>query len=142
MSELILKKFTQEDVLLCLTLLQQKNPKVAMEIFKNGRTSLLYLPDSLNPDKIDWLKRKRNSVMYFGMSTKALNEKQQGNESVLVSKYALDPAQFTIEMGAVPIKVEGVGLIGCLALTGLAAMEDHRLAMELLEEINRRHDGA
>lgn len=139
MQELVLKKFTQEDVLQCFELLQKKNKKVAIEIFKNGRISLLYLPDQLNPDKIDWLKRKRNSVLYFGMSTKALNEKQNGDESLLVSKYSLDRSQYTIEMGAVPISVEGVGIIGSLAITGLTALEDHMLAIELLQEINTQH---
>lgn len=131
----ILKGFTEEDGLLALRVLRELNPKAALEIFKNGRRTLLFLTDEMNPDKENWLRRKRNSVLYFGMSTHDLFKKCQGEESLLESKYGLNKADYTLTPGSIPISIEGVGLVGALSVTGLLPEEDHDLAMNLLQHV-------
>lgn len=134
-EEIVLPKFEEEDVLRLLSICRNLNNKVAIEIFKNGRTSLRFLPDHLNADKVDWLRRKRNSVLYFGLSTDALYKKMNGEELLLEEKYGLKQEEYTITPGSVPIRVRGAGLIGALSITGLSPEEDHALAVSLLQEL-------
>lgn len=134
-EEIVLPKFGEEDVLRLLSICRRQTNKAAIEIFKNGRTSLRFLPDHLNADKTDWLRRKRNSVLYFGLSTAALNKKLNGEELLLETKYGLRREAYTITPGSVPIRVRGAGLIGALSITGLSPEEDHALAVSLLQKL-------
>lgn len=108
---------------------------IAIEIFLNGKISFMFIPSSMGLDKVDWLKRKRNSVIYFGMSTLDLNLKLGGNEKLLSEKYALRLSEFTIVAGSIPIVIEDVGIVGALTITGLKPEEDHDFAEKILEEI-------
>ncbi len=127
--------FTEENCLYALESLRELNQGAAMEIFKNGRRALLFIPDKMSPDKENWLERKRNSVLYFGMSTHDLNKKCEGQPSVLETKYGLDKGNYTLTPGSIPLVIHGVGLVGALSITGLLPEEDHDLAVEILRRV-------
>ncbi len=103
---------------------------LGVEIFVFGRTCYQYLPDALGIDKADWLKRKRNSVLYFGMSTAALYEKCKHDESLLVTKYARKLEDYTLTPGSIPLRLKDSGLVGAITVTGLAPEDDHRFVSE------------
>lgn len=79
-----------------------------------------------------WVKRKQRAVAYFGHSTLWLNEKVKGDESLLESKYALDPKTVTCVPGGFPLILKGTGPVGTLCVGGLKPEEDHRLVTEAL----------
>ncbi len=135
MDELVLKRFTEDDGLFALKTLRELNPAAALEIYKNGRRMLLFITDKMSPDKENWLERKRNSVLYFGLSTHDLNKKCDGQASVLESKYGLDKGNYTLVAGGIPIVIEGVGMVGALCVTGLLPEEDHDLAVNILHKV-------
>lgn len=138
----ILKHFTTKDTLRLLHLLLETSPQAALEVYHSGRPGVVYIPENLAPDKADWLRRKRNTVLYFGLSTQALFEKQKGEESLLASKYGLELKDYTWTPGGVPIQVKGVGLVGAVTVTGLKPEEDHALALGLLRTLQeeQHHD--
>ncbi len=142
MSKNNLKTFSEEDALKVLSLLREKNKKAAVEIYVRGRRVLLFIPDAMAPDKEDWLRRKRNSVLYFGLSTQALFEKQSGDDGKIASKYGKSIEDYTFTPGSIPITLEGVGMIGALSITGLLPEEDHALAVWLMEKLmdEKAHD--
>lgn len=105
---------------------------IGVDIYLNGRTVFRFLPSALGADKEDWLCRKRNTVLYFGMSTQAMYEKCKGNEALLQTKYARELREFTLTPGSLPLVVEGTGLVGALTVTGLLPEEDHALAEKYL----------
>ncbi|MCI6157697.1 MAG: heme-binding protein [Peptoniphilaceae bacterium] len=121
--------------------LRISNPQAAIEVYCQGRISLLFLPQAMSRDKRNWLRRKRNTVLQFGMSTYDFHKKVQGDESLLSSKYGLKAEDFTAVPGAVPLEIESVGIVGCLAITGLSPEEDHELAVHLLNlAIGRQYE--
>lgn len=132
---MVLSEFTEQDSLNMLKELRERNKKAALEIFKNGRRSLLFIPDHMSLDKENWLIRKRNAVLYFGLSTYDLHKKCDGDESLLETKYGLSLKDVTLVMGSIPLIVEGAGLIGAITVTGLLPEEDHELATELLKRV-------
>lgn len=138
----ILKYFTTKDALRLLHLLLETLPQAALEVYHSGRPGVVYIPENLAPDKADWLRRKRNSVLYFGLSTQALFEKQKGDESLLASKYGRELKDYTWTPGGIPLQVKEVGLVGAVTVTGLKPEEDHALALELLRTLQeeQHHD--
>ncbi len=135
MSKKNLNTFNEEDALKILTFLREKNKKAAVEVYVRGRRALLFIPDAMAMDKEDWLRRKRNSVLYFGLSTQALLEKQNGDEGKIMSKYGKSLEDYTFTPGSIPIILNDIGMIGALSITGLLPEEDHELAVWLMEKL-------
>ena len=102
MSKINLNTFNEEDALTILAYIREMNKKAAVEVYVRGRRALLFIPDAMAQDKEDWLRRKRNSVLYFGLSTQALFEKQQGDEGKIESKYGKSIADYTFTPGGFP----------------------------------------
>lgn len=129
MSDVLFTKFDSEDAYqlglrmheACLN----QNIVLGLEVYLYGRTVFQFMPSSLGPDKVDWITRKRNSVLYFGMSTSALFNKCKQDENLLVSKYARDRAHYTLTPGSIPIRLKDGSLVGAATVTGLAPQEDH-----------------
>lgn len=142
MSKINLNTFNEEDALTILAYIREMNKKAAVEVYVRGRRALLFIPDALAQDKEDWLRRKRNSVLYFGLSTQALFEKQQGDEGKIESKYGKSIADYTFTPGGIPIVLQDGGMIGALSVTGLLPEEDHALAVSLMERLlKEKSDG-
>ncbi len=47
----------------------------------------------------------------------------------------LDPAEYTIAGGAVPVRVQGVGTVAVVTVSGLASEVDHDLVVQALSEL-------
>lgn len=133
-QKFILKQLTDDDLLALLSSAREISHQIGLEVYLNGRPSLTFLPAAMSPDKANWLRRKRNAALFFGMSTLALYEKFKGDESLLVSKYGLDYKDYTATPGSVLFAVSSSGHSGALTVTGLAPEDDHAAALELLEQ--------
>ncbi len=136
MSDCLFAKFNSEDAYQLGTRMykacQEQKLVLGLEVYLNGRTVFQFLPTGLGSDKADWIARKRNSVLYFGMSTLALFDKCKQDESVLVSKYARKLADYTLTPGSIPIRLKDGSLVGAVTVTGLAPQEDHDFVSEQL----------
>lgn len=138
-GELSFTSFNSKDALrlgqIILERAEEMDAIVALEIFYNSRPVLLHIPDGLGPDKVDWLRRKRNSVVYFGHSTGYVNIKCKGDDQSLVSKYALELKDYTCTRGSMPIAIKGLGVIGAASVTGLKPEEDEDLIVMCLRKL-------
>ncbi len=81
----------------------------------------------------DWLRRKINSVRRHEMSSLELLLRHQGAGR---TPDWLDPREFAVAGGAVPLFVQG-GLAGVIAVSGLVDSmgADHELAMDAIRSI-------
>jgi uncharacterized protein (UPF0303 family) len=89
------------------------------------------------PDNDTWVARKRNSVLRWGVSTWALNNKYQGNEEAFAAKFALGTraGEFAIHGGGFPVRVKGVeGVVAVIVVSGLKQDQDHQVVVEALEK--------
>jgi len=52
--------------------------------------------------------------------------------------YAVSPADYVDAGGSFPIRIEGVGVVGTITVSGLSQEADHRLATEALRLLKRQ----
>jgi len=130
-KKIVLKELNDLDFLSIIEACQKKS--VGVELFLNGKIRLLYLPVTMAPDKGNWLRRKRNTALHFGMSTLQFNKKIKDDEKLIETKYGLSREDYTSTPGSLPLLVEKYGEVGTLGVTGLTPVEDHEFALELLD---------
>ena len=138
-QELQLKSFDQAAALRLGGLLMDRARRdafpVAIEITRNGSPVFFCLMPGASPDNHSWVQRKRAVVERFEHSSlymKTLCD-QQGRD--MFERYALSPERFAASGGAFPILVRGTGCVGVAAVSGLAAVDDHRIIVETLREL-------
>ncbi|OJJ45511.1 hypothetical protein ASPZODRAFT_620844 [Penicilliopsis zonata CBS 506.65] len=97
------------------------------------------------PDNEVWVRRKRNTVLRFGVSSWLMRQKMVSATNGLLSatsledsftaKFAVDRRDYAIHGGGVPIRVRGVdGVLGAIVVSGLKQEDDHQVVVETIEE--------
>lgn len=107
--------------------------KFCIQIHFLNRVVYQFMNDACTRDNAQWLQRKSNSVLYFGMSTKDLFIKNGGSDDNIVYKYGLDRAQYTFTPGGVPIVLKGCGIVGSVAVSGMKPEEDHGMMIDFFK---------
>ena len=87
---------------------------------------------TINNDQ--WVRRKAAVVYRFAHSSLYMGVSCRQRGLTLAQRYGVDTADFAASGGAFPIAVRGVGLVGTVAVSGLAEEEDHRLVVATLEQ--------
>ncbi|TKT77616.1 heme-degrading domain-containing protein [Aquamicrobium sp. LC103] len=80
----------------------------------------------------EWARRKINSVMLYHKCSYRMFLEQGAKERIFPADYGHVAQDFAIAGGAFPIRVQGVGAIGALAVSGLPQREDHNLVVAAL----------
>ncbi|KAJ5479107.1 hypothetical protein N7530_004616 [Penicillium desertorum] len=99
----------------------------------------------------NWVRRKRNTVLRWGISSWAMRQKTISGlaagasadqiEAAFVKKYAVPSAnggavadEYAIHGGGYPIRVQGVdGLVGVVVVSGLKQEDDHQVVAETIQ---------
>ncbi len=115
--------------------IEKEDLQIAYEVYGLNRILLSYMDPQLSLDKVNWISRKRNSVLSFGISTLALAERNNYNQDKFLEKYGYRNEEVTLTPGAVPIISQDGYMIGVLTVTGLTPQQDHDLATHVLSEI-------
>jgi uncharacterized protein (UPF0303 family) len=92
------------------------------------------------PDNDTWVARKRNTVLRWGVSSWALNNKYKGDEGAFAAKFALGTraGEFAIHGGGFPVRVKGVeGVVAVIVVSGLKQNQDHQVVVEALEKFSK-----
>lgn len=113
--------------------MNDNNLDMCIDIHAFDKTLFHYSSDRCSVNNEDWLKRKRNSVLYFSHSTKFLNIKNNNDPMILSTKYGLPLDRYCITMGGFPIYLKDCGVIGSICVSGLLPEEDHQFIINLLE---------
>ncbi|RAH85903.1 hypothetical protein BO86DRAFT_406357 [Aspergillus japonicus CBS 114.51] len=110
------------------------------------------------PDNEVWVRRKRNTVLRWGVSSwlmrhkllAALRDADQGQvEAAFVRKYALRSGNggavaddYAIHGGGFPVRVRGVdGVVGVIVVSGLKQEDDHQVIVDVVREFIAQGDG-
>lgn len=89
------------------------------------------------PDNLEWVARKRNTVLRWGCSSWYMHNKMQGDETAFAKKFMLGDraGSYAIHGGGFPVKVRGVdGVVAVIVVSGLAQHEDHQVVLEAMEQ--------
>lgn len=105
---------------------------IAIEIRRCGQLLFHAAQSGTTPDNADWIRRKGNVVTRFLRSSYAIGLSLQQKGGDLTSRYGLPAADYASHGGAFPLCVEGAGIIGYVAVSGLPQRDDHELVVEAL----------
>jgi uncharacterized protein (UPF0303 family) len=109
----------------------ERHAPLAIEIRRGGTRLFSALLPGATQDNLCWIDRKIAMVMRFERSSYALGLMFRASEGMF-ERFGLDRRSYAPGGGAVPIRIEGVGVVGAVAVSGLPQEEDHRMAVEAL----------
>lgn len=138
-ERLVLAHFTHDDAWRLGTLLvesaRDRGLPVAIDIHK-GSQQLFHcaLPGS-SADNDGWIDRKRRVAERYGAASLLVGARFRAKGQTFEDSSRLDPIQYAAHGGAVPIMVEGVGMVGTVTVSGLPQADDHALVVEALDAL-------
>ncbi len=115
-------------------LAEQKGASISIEVFGFGQTLFQFCMLGSSEDQLDWIRRKRNSVLYYGRSTYYLSLYNESKQRVFETQPHIDPNEYCAHGGSFPIRIKGSGLVGAVTASGLASIEDHQLVTQALQQ--------
>ncbi|MFH4497996.1 heme-degrading domain-containing protein [Vibrio diabolicus] len=106
---------------------------VAIEVYGFGQTLFQYAMTGTCADHLDWVRRKRNSVLRYGHSSYYLSLYNKQKQRDFENQPHLDAREYCAHGGAFPIRILGSGLIGVMTVSGLSQLDDHQLVVDVLK---------
>ncbi len=80
----------------------------------------------------DWARRKINVVKMFLKSTYRMMLEQGGESALLGERHGLSASDYVLAGGGFPVRVEGAGVVGVIAVSGLPQRQDHEIIVAAL----------
>lgn len=109
---------------------REKQLSISVEIWINGYQVFRYgFPGTNNFNDI-WMRRKVNTVNLLHRSSLRVHYMPCVGEDDIYEDGHLAPTKYGNMGGGFPIYVNGVGVIGALAVSGLSHTEDHQAAVD------------
>lgn len=113
---------------------RRRNTPVALKVqLNNGQTVFQYDFDGTTLYTEDWVQRKIHTVRKTESSSLHLHMMLRQNEESL-SGMGLDPSEYASVGGGFPIRVEEVGVIGAVAVSGPNHVADHDLLVKCISK--------
>lgn len=116
-----------------IELAKHRNQHIAIEIVRLNQTIFLYIDDGLPMDKHNWLRRKTNVAKQFEESSLSVKNDLKEKKISLDKTFALDNKDFLAKGGAIPIFVDGAGMVAIITVSGLHDEEDHNIIIDALK---------
>lgn len=91
------------------------------------------LPGS-GPINDRWIQRKSATALLFQEASLAVGVRTRAKGESL-AKFGLPVEDYAEQGGAVPIRVEGAGVVAVVTVSGLAQVDDHNLAVAGLRQL-------
>ncbi|EKO3376184.1 heme-degrading domain-containing protein [Vibrio fluvialis] len=108
---------------------------VAIEVYGFGQTLFQYAMPGTCADHLDWMRRKRNSVLRYGRSSYYLSLYNAQKQREFETQPHIDAAEYCAHGGSFPIRIAGSGLVGAVTVSGLAQLEDHQMVSNALQSL-------
>jgi uncharacterized protein (UPF0303 family) len=87
------------------------------------------------PSNADWARRKRNTVELLAWSSYRVSLTPPVDGQTIAERMGLSLRNFGFAGGGFPIAMQGVGLVGAVAVSGLPQRDDHAMVVEALAEL-------
>lgn len=131
-ASLTFPRFAEETALklglLLVDMARAENLGVVINIRTADRTLFhAALPGSAPLNEL-WVRRKSNTALKFQLPTLLIGTRNRDKGETL-ARHGLPPEEFADNGGAVPIRVEGLGVVAVATVSGLPQVEDHRLVV-------------
>ncbi|MFJ7152735.1 heme-degrading domain-containing protein [Streptomyces sp. NPDC100445] len=134
---LVFRRFTNDDAWalgsLLVELARERRAPVAVDIHRAGQQLFHAALPGSTPDNDAWITRKRRVVERYGASSYLVGTRFRAKGTTFEDSSRLDPDAYAAHGGSFPIRVEDVGVIGAVTVSGLPQLKDHELVVAALE---------
>ncbi|MFC9928669.1 heme-degrading domain-containing protein [Streptomyces sp. NPDC127190] len=135
---LVFRRFTEDDAWalgsLLVELARERQAPVAVDIHRAGQQLFHAALPGATADNDAWIARKRRVVERYGVSSYLVGARFRAKGTTFEDSSRLDPGRYAAHGGSFPIRVEHVGVIGAVTVSGLPQLQDHRFVVEALEQ--------
>jgi uncharacterized protein (UPF0303 family) len=114
---------------------QARGVAVAIEVRLLRETVFFCAMPGTTPENADWARRKRNTVELLQRSSYAVGRSLQQDGLTLEQKMGLALRDYASHGGSFPIRVEGVGCVGAVTVSGLPQRDDHELVTSVIADM-------
>lgn len=106
-----------------------QNAPVAIEVYAFGQPLFFAALPGSTSDNIEWMKRKRNTVLRYGQSSMLVGLKNEQNGARMDQVAFLDQLEYTDHGGSFPLLHTSGAVMGAVSVSGLPSHEDHALVL-------------
>ena len=99
----------------------------------NRRLFFAALPGSA-PTNDEWARRKGNISLLEHCSSLLAGKRLEAKGNVIGPDIGLDPLDYAAHGGSFPVRVQGVGVVAVITVSGLPSRDDHELIVSVLAE--------
>jgi uncharacterized protein (UPF0303 family) len=130
------RRFDEDDAwglgVALVTAAQGRHLPVAVDITRGDHQLFHAALAGSSPDNDAWLTRKARVVRRFHRSSLHVGQLCRDAGRTIEEMFLLPPGRYAAHGGAFPLTVEGVGVVGSVAVSGLPQLDDHALVVEVL----------
>jgi uncharacterized protein (UPF0303 family) len=112
---------------------RQRGQAVTVDVTRNDQVLFRHAMQGTTLDNAEWVRRKSNVVKRFGHSSLYVGTRYRARGTTFHERTQLSVLDYAAEGGAFPLIVKDVGVVGSVTVSGLSALEDHALVVEVLE---------
>ncbi len=114
---------------------EARGAALAIEVRLIRETVFFHAMAGTAPQNADWARRKRNTVELLQRSSYAVGRSLEIEGLSLEQKMGLPLRDYATHGGSFPIRVEGVGCVGAVTVSGVPQREDHGLVVACLADL-------
>jgi uncharacterized protein (UPF0303 family) len=141
-ARLTLPSFTNDDAvdlgLVAVSLGRARSLPIVVEVQGYGQVLFRAALPGSSVKNDGWIARKANLVNELGHSTLYVRLLHEAAGQTFTEHTGLPEDQYAAHGGGFPISVAGQGQVGVLVVSGLPHLDDHALAVECLEALQKR----
>ncbi|CAH0536085.1 heme-degrading domain-containing protein [Vibrio marisflavi] len=113
---------------------EELSVSVTIEVYAFEQVLFSYAMLGTSIDNLDWMRRKRETVMRFGHSSFYIGQYNASKNRDFESQLHIDAQQYCAHGGSFPIRLKSGGLIGAVTVSGLPQQDDHNLVFTALKQ--------
>lgn len=114
---------------------EARNQPVTIDIQLHENPLFFYAMPGTTPDNVDWVRRKRNTVLRYHHSSYAIGLHLKQQQTTLTEKIGVDARDYASHGGCFPLLLRGTGCIGTITVSGLPQRDDHNLIVSVLAKL-------
>jgi uncharacterized protein (UPF0303 family) len=111
---------------------------ITIEVYAFEQVVFSYSMPGTSKDNLEWIRRKRQSVMRFGHSSYYQGQYNASKNRDFEAQLHIDPKEYCAHGGSFPIRIKNCGLVGALTVSGLPQEVDHQLVIDALREVMKK----
>src|SRR5665811_2289043 len=134
--DLVFARFDNDDAwrlgCMLVELAQKRDLAVTIDVRRGTQQLFHAARPGTTPDNDTWVERKARVVERFGASSYLVGLRSTAKRTTFAAQHDLPLQQYAAHGGCFPVRVTDVGIVGTVAVSGLASEDDHALVVEAL----------